>query len=577
MNNSKTTTNRNRKLLGLILALLMLVAGAFTMVSENTVVAAEPSERFVGYNLEQNKWTTGDLGKAYTEGDFVSYQLKITKSSKIWGSSEFEIDFNFYQPSSGAIYVDGFDTSITPYNGSYTGFQVAVSPNDYLPDGQQLPPSTTWGKPIPVEGVNYISGSNPNVFGWYIRNYMDPLSGGDDSPGTAPSQSRKFTVYTNDTWPTNSDYIILFFRAHLALSLVWQNGLESEIPTELDGGEFQDWTAKWNGAAFATGSSRHFTLNYPGIGEKTIPIPIANYPTSRIEGHKYTGSGSIPSPGSPVPSTWMLTNNWEITLTGTIDLGYGLPGIPISLGPVLTGNGSYTTIDKNGKFVTIPFSQGYFAFSGLVQGTYSVHEHIKPQYSCLGIVSNGLGTPNVPAGEYNNFALKKGEIIYIDFFNSGAGKISGYKFHDIDGDGNWDLGEPGLANWTIELYASGGAVPIASTITNSNGYYIFDPVQAGNYTVKEVLKAGWYNTRPTALFVTVQAGVHVTDVNFANTMYGKICVQKIEQGIGPVANVTIELWQGGVKIAWAVTNETGWVCFENLKLGTYTVKEVLPA
>jgi hypothetical protein len=73
--------------------------------------------------------------------------------------------------------------------------------------------------------------------------------------------------------------------------------------------------------------------------------------------------------------------------------------------------------------------------------------------------------------------------------------IEGYKFHDLDADGSWDQpGEPGLEGWTIELYE--GTTLVASTTTDSTGYYKFDALSNGTYTVVEVCPANWYQSYP---------------------------------------------------------------------------------
>lgn len=73
--------------------------------------------------------------------------------------------------------------------------------------------------------------------------------------------------------------------------------------------------------------------------------------------------------------------------------------------------------------------------------------------------------------------------------------LDGYKFHDLDANGAWDMpGEPGLENWTIELYKDGGLV--ASTTTDSNGYYKFDGLSDGTYEVIESCPADWFQSYP---------------------------------------------------------------------------------
>ncbi len=370
----------------------VMVASVFGIVNYAAALSGA-SEQFQGYNLDTGKWVNANLGSAYMEGDFVSYQLMIQSSSKIWGH-DFGISYDFFQASSGAIYVDGFDTSVS------TGFQYTGT-NVFLPDGTSLPPAA-WGThiPTPVAGESWVSGPK-------ITNYMHAFPEGtsDGSPaGTAPSTNRYFNV-TGLPWASfTNGYVILFFRAHLALTIIWKNGLESALPQALDGDAFQTWTAKWQGSAFATGSSRHFALQYPGVGDKTIPIPIAAYPSTLIFGHKYVAGA--------------LFNGWQIALTGTLTLGSGLPPIPYNPPPVLTGTGTFSS--------GAPWPTGYFEFTGLVKGSYLVTEENRAGFGHVNIVTSGGGTnvvTNIPAGTAS-FDLTAGATEQIDFYNSAASTTS---------------------------------------------------------------------------------------------------------------------------------------------------------
>jgi len=68
-----------------------------------------------------------------------------------------------------------------------------------------------------------------------------------------------------------------------------------------------------------------------------------------------------------------------------------------------------------------------------------------------------------------------------------AGEIHGMKFNDLNGNGIKDLGEIGLANWTIRLKNESGSV--VSTITDTSGNYSFTNLIDDNYTIGEVLKS----------------------------------------------------------------------------------------
>lgn len=98
------------------------------------------------------------------------------------------------------------------------------------------------------------------------------------------------------------------------------------------------------------------------------------------------------------------------------------------------------------------------------------------------------------------------------------GSICGTKFNDLDCSGQWNAGEPGLAGWTINLTG-----PVnTSVVTGAGGVYCFNNLPAGQYTVSEVLQAGWTQTAPPppgTWSVILLAGGNVLGIDFGN------CVQ----------------------------------------------------
>ncbi|MBC7195067.1 MAG: hypothetical protein H5U37_05365 [Caldisericia bacterium] len=69
--------------------------------------------------------------------------------------------------------------------------------------------------------------------------------------------------------------------------------------------------------------------------------------------------------------------------------------------------------------------------------------------------------------------------------------ICGYKWNDLDGEGDWDAGEPGLSGWTIQLKTSPTGDPIATTTTGTGGSYCFTGLLPGTYYVFEATQNGW--------------------------------------------------------------------------------------
>jgi len=82
-----------------------------------------------------------------------------------------------------------------------------------------------------------------------------------------------------------------------------------------------------------------------------------------------------------------------------------------------------------------------------------------------------------------------------------GGIVHGYKWDDRDGDGVWDISEPGLAGWTIWLDLNGSGIDDTGDrheTTDNQGHFRFTGVPAGTYVVGEQPQAGWTQTCPSA-------------------------------------------------------------------------------
>jgi hypothetical protein len=76
-----------------------------------------------------------------------------------------------------------------------------------------------------------------------------------------------------------------------------------------------------------------------------------------------------------------------------------------------------------------------------------------------------------------------------------GGTVSGRKFHDINGDGV-QLGEPGLAGWTIRVTDPSTGNVVSTATTDVAGNYSAGVFPPGFYRVSEGMKAGWTQTHP---------------------------------------------------------------------------------
>ncbi|MBI3193371.1 MAG: T9SS type A sorting domain-containing protein [Ignavibacteriae bacterium] len=110
-----------------------------------------------------------------------------------------------------------------------------------------------------------------------------------------------------------------------------------------------------------------------------------------------------------------------------------------------------------------------------------------------------------------------------DVFVSDSGSVQGMKFNDVNGNGEKDNDEPGLAGWTIFLYQRDEVTIIRtdSTVTDSSGRYSFTNIPSGTYTVVEENRIGWQQTFPGGGYdYVVQPGDVYYNVDFGNKFVG---------------------------------------------------------
>ena len=120
------------------------------------------------------------------------------------------------------------------------------------------------------------------------------------------------------------------------------------------------------------------------------------------------------------------------------------------------------------------------SYTYMVPGTYTVNLTVTNAYAC------------------NTNSTTKTVTVYQPL----CGYISGTKRNDLNGDGNRDPTDPGVAGWQMECYnkQSGQWVRIGTTTTDNNGYYIFTGLaysqSSEKYEIREIRKPGWTPTNP---------------------------------------------------------------------------------
>ncbi len=154
---------------------------------------------------------------------------------------------------------------------------------------------------------------------------------------------------------------------------------------------------------------------------------------------------------------------------------------------------------------TLTDIDGFYSFNNLPGGTYTITE--APQAGW---------TQTMPlSGSYTVAYALENFSAGNDFGNFHGGSISGLKFNDQNKNGIEDQGEPGLANWTINLSGAQNG----QTTTAGDGSYSFTHLLPGTYTISEVQQDDWVQTYPGGAgtySVTINADEDHTGIDFGN-------------------------------------------------------------
>ena len=244
--------------------------------------------------------------------------------------------------------------------------------------------------------------------------------------------------------------------------------------------------------------------------------------------------------------------------------------------------------------------QGFYEFTNLDRGKYRVME-IHPE----GWI-DGIDTP----GSHGGVADSPGDMIreiMVDYgddateYNFGEllpGSIAGRVHASPDGDCDFD--EPGMPieGVVIELLGNDGTV-IATTTTDANGEYLFAELPPGEYQVREIQPAGYFDggervgtaggTLADDLISQIQLGSNqdATQYDFCEhigaTLSGYVYYDVndnglFEEGEAPIAGVSIELLDSagqGTGVT-TLTDANGYYEFVNLDAGKWGARETQP-
>ncbi|MEM6329915.1 MAG: SdrD B-like domain-containing protein [Planctomycetota bacterium] len=248
-------------------------------------------------------------------------------------------------------------------------------------------------------------------------------------------------------------------------------------------------------------------------------------------------------------------------------------------------------------------ADGFYKFTDLAPGVYTVVEQQPDGWY------DGIDTPGTLGGDATaNDVIAQITLTYGDnsernnFGELLGGSIAGRVHATTDGDCDFDNPEVLLSGVTIQLLDAQGVV-LRTTQTGADGRYRFDDLQQGQYQVRELQPAGYYDgtervgtaggaTSGAAgddLISGILLGAEQDAVNYdfcehvGANLSGYVYYDQSDDGVfdageAPIAGVAIKLLdESGAVVATTTTDAAGFYQFTNLDAGKYTVMETQPA
>jgi fimbrial isopeptide formation D2 family protein/uncharacterized repeat protein (TIGR01451 family) len=271
-----------------------------------------------------------------------------------------------------------------------------------------------------------------------------------------------------------------------------------------------------------------------------------------------------------------------VTLTGTDDLGN-----PVFLTTTTTITGAYS-------------------FDNLRPGTYTVSETQPSGYLDGRDTAGTLGGDTTVNDRIASIALPPGGVsLNNNFGELRPASLSGLVYRDDNNNGSLDGSEPGIGGVTITLTGTDdlGNPVFLTTTTTITGFYAFDNLRPGTYTVSETQPAGYFDGAETVGSaggsilsndvmgnISLNAGDAATGYNFGEVPAARIAGfvyadddndGAFDAGESGIGGVTVTLTGtddlGNPVFLTTTTTITGAYSFDNLRPGTYTVSETQPS
>jgi hypothetical protein len=580
------------------------------IVVGNTITDAYGNYLFSNLPPSTNAATSYNVGFTLPP----NHQFTTQTNTQVTGTSDAT---NTTNASGGSTAANGSDANAT--TGRTGSFWLAPSENETGADAGLIfntPPilnslgDKVW---LDLDMNGLQNGTEPGVAGVTVTLY--------DATGNtviATTVTDANGNYIFDKLPANTNYVVGFtLPAGMQFTMADASG--SGAPgSGTDGNDDSD-------VNISTGKTAVVNSGAPGTHITNVDAGIVTQPNNTA------------SLGDRV---WNDINN-----NGTQDAGEpGIPGVTVNLYQDANGDGVLTGAELTPYGTTVTDAFGNYIFNGLpvtggpVDGNKWQVEFVQPSgYSNTAVPNNNSGNDATDSDIIDNATDRTGFIRlvnnernmsvdagFVQTSPAGSLLLGDKVWKDIDGDGQQDANEPGVAGVTVKLYQNGSDglpgtaddVFVGTTTTDINGNYLFTNLAAStgastNYNVEfSNLPAGFVFTSQdagadatdsdanssgrtssinlTADNLTIDAGIKQGVPSGLASLGNKVWYDLNNNGIQDngelgVSGVTATLKDGsgndidsdpmtaGVQPTVTVTNALGEYMFTNLPAGSYQV------
>lgn len=348
-----------------------------------------------------------------------------------------------------------------------------------------------------------------NNLGNYV--WIDANNNGIKDPGEGGAANLTVKLYKDDdqnniadgasiattTTDVNGFYAFSMLQGNYIVGVVLPNGYTSSLTTATSSTPNNDVDNDNNGVNLVSGEirSNYITLS---IGGEPINDGDGDNGNLTLDfGLKQNGTASI---GDFV---WNDNNANGIQDNGEL----GIEGVVVNLsGP-------------SGNFTTTTNAQGFYQFTNLVAGNYTVTFNTPSGYlRSPSLQGTDLTKDSNPINGTANVTLTTGQnnnTIDAGFYQ--GLNLGNLVWNDTNTDGDYDNYEPGVGGVTVKLYLDANSdniadgASIATTTTNAQGIYNFAGLAPGNYIVGIIIPAGYIKSN-----VIATSSIPNNDINDDN-------------------------------------------------------------